>query len=364
MARGSSTSSRWKVARTSATSSTNRQSAFASRICSIVRQWTSSSRGLATRYGEALRARDRDVEAVAREAGTRGCAARPRRSRSPSRRRRPAPPVPGTCRRCRSARRGPSRARRQRTWALYGVDDQDVVPAESTLAPARSVNVPPISRPSSAAIAVGLLGRRAAVALVLDREEAEPRPARPGESIRWRAHVGHRVQPPLVERLRDEAADVRVHAPGASREEPAVGRDRRRRRRAGARAPRRRAPSGWIPCEHLARAAAGRRAGRRSRAQVPIASASASETWPGLVDEEVVDAPVQVLAREEPGRAGERAARRGTRGSVKFVWLLEVVTNGPRRRRPSSARGTRRPRSRAAARPRRAGCGSPCGSSR
>ena len=50
-----------------AASSTNRQSAFTMRICSIVRQRISSSLRARDEHGERLRARDRDVEAVARE---------------------------------------------------------------------------------------------------------------------------------------------------------------------------------------------------------------------------------------------------------------------------------------------------------
>ena len=50
-----------------AADSTQAQSAFASRICSTVRQFASSSRGRADEVREALRPRDRDVQPVPRE---------------------------------------------------------------------------------------------------------------------------------------------------------------------------------------------------------------------------------------------------------------------------------------------------------
>ena len=83
----------------------------------------------------------------------------------------------------------------------------------------------------------------------------------------------------------------------------------------------------------------------------------------GLVDEEVVEVAVHVLAREEPGGAGEQA-HVGSRGVGDVVddrsELVDERTRG-RRRSPSSARGSRALLA-AAPRPRRAGCGSPCGS--
>ena len=86
---------------------------------------------------------------------------------------------------------------------------------------------------------------------------------------------------------------------------------------------------------------------------------------PGLVDEEVIERPVELRPAEEPGRAGDELHLRVGEARVAPGRLTKrpVKTESPRPT-TSSARGTRRlPRQRLL-RPRGAGCGSPCGSSR
>ena len=152
-----------------------------------------------------------------------------------------------------------------------------------------------------------------------------------------------RQQPALVDDLRDEAADVRVHAPGVARGRgPRSGgivgvvaeqvlEHRAARRRPGGRPAR------------PARAAAGRRAGRRCARTCPIASASASETWPASSIEEVVERAVELLAREEPGGAGEQLHVVAVDEGVVVLGVLDRGRRRSRlsgRRRTSSARGT------------------------
>ena len=101
-------------------SSTNRQTALTSRICATVAQSASRSARRADEHRAALGTRGRDVEPVAGRTRTRSRAAPPRSSSSPSRRTRPAPAVPGTCRPCRPRPRRAAGRAACRTCALYG----------------------------------------------------------------------------------------------------------------------------------------------------------------------------------------------------------------------------------------------------
>ena len=137
---------------------------------------------------------------------------------------------------------------------------------------------------------------------MLDRQEPQPR------AERRRPRRAHRVgpQPALVELLRDVAADVRVQPERLLEEEAAVGRDRllvadqvlQHGRVAAVRV---RALDHLVELlrvadEHeVARAGAHReRVGERHLA--------------GLVDEEVVERAVVLVAGEEPGGAGGEVA--------------------------------------------------------
>ena len=172
----------------------------------------------------------------------------------PSSRRRPSPPGPGTCRPCRPRRRR-ERLPQQLHLGVVGRDDDEVRRSSG-----RSPAVSMCREPSiSARDRVAPPRRVLPVALVLDRQVAHTGPER-RRSRSQHAAIG--LEPALVERLRDEPADVRVHPPGPLEEDAAILGDRRRVRRAGARAPRRPRRPGASPCEHLARAGAGRRAGR------------------------------------------------------------------------------------------------------
>ena len=180
-----------------AENSTSRQSAFASRICSTVRQFASSSRGRADEVREALRPRDRDVEPVAREQEVEPArdvlAARARHRVEDDRRLLALELVDGAD----PDRRSGICSRRQRTCALYGATTMTsscrsvalavLVARTASRAAARS---PP--RPPSASSGDGL-----SVARVLDRR---------GSGCRSRAATDRsrrdrrRLEPALVER--------------------------------------------------------------------------------------------------------------------------------------------------------------------
>ena len=132
---------------------------------------------------------------------------------------------------------------------------------------------------------------------MLDRQPAEPRPgrARPGGR--------RRLEAAGVERVRDVAADVRVHAERVLEEEAAVLRDRRvlakqvlehRNARAG-RVDRLR----HLRKLHRVTEQDERPRGRAERERVR------ERDLPGLVDEEVIERPVELGPAEEPGRAGD-----------------------------------------------------------
>ena len=116
-------------------------------------------------------------------------------------------------------------------------------------------------------------------------------------------------QAALVELLRDVVAHIRVQAEGALEEEAAVGRDRRlpgeqvlEHRRLGAvrvRALQHLAELLRVADEHDVVRAGRHRAGVGER------------DLAGLVDEEVVEPPVELGVGEEPGRAAEQLRVRG-----------------------------------------------------
>ena len=263
----------------------------------------------------------------------------------------------------------PTRARRPRRAAqaahlgVVGRDDEDVVPAEAVLAP----------------VAVGEACRRSAVELggdpvgLLERGARGCPRARPGASAgrspRARASRSAAarssvdgVEPALVGGLGDEAADVGVHPPGASRGRGRGRPGRCRRRRAGARAPRPARRRGGSPARPGA-SCCGSPSRTTLRAQVPSASASASETCPASSTKSVSTTPAMssrekshaVPAEEQHvvvGLREVRLVRRGRdEGPVVGVALLQPAER-------DALLAWRR------ARPRRAGCGSPCGSSR
>ena len=128
--------------------------------------------------------------------------------------------------------------------------------------------------------------------LVLDREVAQPRPERRRPPRRDR----RRLEPALVELLRDVAADVRVEPVGALEEEAAVGRDGRV---VAEQVPQHRgAAAGRVrPLDHLVellRVADEHDVPRRR----PHRERVGERDLPGLVDEEVVERAV-VLASEK-----------------------------------------------------------------
>ena len=115
-----------------------------------------------------------------------------------------------------------------------------------------------------------------------------------------------RPQPALVVRLGREAQISGRRRHVSLEEDPAVGRDRSRRRRAGAASTERPTPPGARPARPAA-AGSGRRGGRALRATEPTAIASASETWPASSTKSVSNgrSAESRTTREEPGRAGD-----------------------------------------------------------
>ena len=238
---------------------------------------------------------------------------------------------------------------------VVGRDDHDVLVARAAARRPPSVNVWPSSRSISAAIASASSSESTRFPSCSTASQRTPTPS---EVVRSRA-LRDRAEPTLVERLRDEAADLRVHPPRLLEEEAELGRDRLvlaeqvlEHARAGA--------VGMDALRHLrelervaeqderrGRGAAGERVGEAVLA--------------GLVDDERVELAVELLAREEPRRAGDeldlvdRARRRACPASRarsrRVVAVLDAAKVEP-------LLGRRR------ARPRRAGCGSPCGSAR
>ena len=148
--------------------------------------------------------------------GTRARAGRPPRSSSPSSRRRPVACWPwnlstvpirirssGIC------------SRRQRTCALYGATTMKSSWRERPLAVARRRTASRAAARSRRATASASSGDACAVPDVLDRRNRIPFPS---ASDRARRHR-RRLEPPLVERLRDERVHLRPHAPGLLEEE-------------------------------------------------------------------------------------------------------------------------------------------------
>ena len=99
-----------------------------------------------------------------------------------------------------------------------------------------------------------------------------------------------------------------------------------------------RRPSGWIPCETWP-SCCGSPSRTMLRAQVPSASASASETWPASSTNSVSTTPAM------SSRAKSQAVPASSSTSSSGSRELRLVRRGrderrPRRSRPSSARGT------------------------
>ena len=128
------------------------------------------------------------------------------------------------------------------------------------------------------------------------------------------------------------------------------------------------APPGWIALRHLRELHRVAEQDERPRARAERERVG-ERGLPRLVDEEVVERPVELLAREEPGRAGEELVRRHRRSRRRC--------SASTRRSPAARRTTRvpvrrllQPAERDARLERvrldlaRAGCGSPCGSAR
>ena len=158
-------------------------------------------------------------------------------------------------------------------------------------------------RSISARIERDLLGRVLPPALVLDREVADSGPER-RRPLR-RPRVG--LEPALVERLRDVAADVRVEPERPLEEDAAILGDRRR-------VPeqvlehRGRGPLRMRPLEHLAELERVAEEHEVPRAR-PHGERVGERDLAALVDEEVVERPVEARIGEEPGRSGrERPA--------------------------------------------------------
>ena len=134
---------------------------------------------------------------------------------------------------------------------------------------------------------------------------------------------GVELQPTFVERLRDEAADVRMHPPGPLEEEATVGRDRSARRRVGARAPTPRAlgmrPLGDL--RELVRVAEQDHVASRRRHRERVRERDLA----CLVDEQVVERAATISSREEPGGA----SRSSPSGRRKSSLLEPARRNGP-----------------------------------
>ena len=311
-------------------------------MCSIVLHVDVEQRGRADEVGEALRPRDRDVEAVARdeevESARRVVARRGGHREEDDRRLLALELVDG-------ADRDAVRAAAPRsscTCALYGATTMTSSTSSGRVDPSASVHVAaeqPLDLRADRAAASSDDGR---VALVLDRQEAR---ARCRASVAWRRALLGGREPAVVERVRDEPADVGVHPARALEEEAPVLGDRR-------------ALAEQV-LEHRAPALAGMDALRDLRElqrvaeqhERPRARAQRERVrerdLAGLVDEEVVELPVELLAREEPGGAREEVVRRRSTNGSTSVLALDRARSRRRtpdcRRLPSSARGTRRP---------------------
>ena len=134
--------------------------------------------------------------------------------------------------------------------------------------------MPATSIASICAQTARLLGRRPAGGLVLHRQVADAGPE--GRGPLRGPRIG--LEPALVERLRDVAADVRMEAERPLEEDAAILGDRRRLaeqvlEHGGPR------PLGMRALEHLRELERVAEEDEVPRA-VPMASASASETWP------------------------------------------------------------------------------------
>ena len=158
---------------------------------------------------EALRARDGDVQSVARHQEVepaRDVLAARRRHRVEDDRR---PRAPGTCRRCRPRRRAGSRSRSSRTCALYGATTITSACTERPLDRDRRGTCGRAAARSPLAIASASSSDSTRFPSCATASQRTPTPS---EVVRS-AQPGIECEPPLVERLRDEPADLRVHPP-------------------------------------------------------------------------------------------------------------------------------------------------------
>ena len=282
----------------SARSSTNRQSAFASRICSTVRQFASSSRGRADEVREALRPRDRDVEAVPREQEVEPArdvlAARARHRVEDDRRLLALELVDGADP---DAPVGDLLAQAAHLRVVRR-DDDDVLVRQRRARRARRRTASRAAARSRRATTAASSGDATRCPSCSTGEEAEAVPVRdrPLEAD------SRRLEPALVERLRDE-----TRTPPAASARSARGRRPSpaapsRRRRAGAPSTDASAPGGCAPCETC-----GSWFGSPSRTRFarrrPDRERVGERDLPALVDEQRVDVLVELLAREEARRA-------------------------------------------------------------
>ena len=206
-------------------------------------------------------------------------------SRTPSRRRRPAPPGPGTCPRCRPRTPSGRTLLQQLHLGVVRRDDHDVVGAERAR---RAVAVGPRARRAAArsrsAIALRLLvGLGSSCRGASTGSQRMPVPTR-APLARARGSP-NRAGPRRT--LRDEVADVRVHPPVARGRGPCPRRHRRAspRRCSSTRAP---APPGWTPCVTCGELHRVAEEDERPRARAERERVGERELA-GLVDEEVVE---------------------------------------------------------------------------
>ncbi len=289
--------------------------------------------------GEALRARDGDVEAVAGQQEVEPARDVLAARATPSSRRRPAPRGPGTCRRCRPRRR-PGAAR-------------------AGAAPGRCTARRPSRRScASGALAVAVGERLAERAARSRRRSRRPPPPSRRGCPRGRPRASGRRRRP-----RSSARRTRGSSRAGPRRTPPRRTGRRRDASAASARGRCRSSSGIVSCSpsrcsstrapEPSRVDALRDLGELERVaeqDEPLRRGAAGERvgearyWPASSIDERVELPVELLAREEPGGAGDERdlrverRRRSSRSCLMCVartqWSPRLM---PLKSRPSSA---------------------------
>ena len=233
----------------------------------------------------------------------------------------------------------------------------------------RRCSAPPIRPAISCGDPLGLLGRLARVALVVEQDRAHAGAGQRArrQSTRWLAHSAIDVEPALVDGLGDEVGRRRGACGGCGRGRRRARAGSCRRRRAGARAPSSRRPGGWVPWETWA-SWSGSPSRITLRGRGGERECVGERDLAGLVDHEVVDRLAHLLAAPEPRGAGHQRRSPAAVGKSPLLVgrldqrLVELrLERASRRPSASGGRGSRRRARRRAARPRAAGCGSPCG---